>query len=195
MEFLIGLGCIAIIGGFVAVGYNRMVVLRNTFKNALSQIDVVLKQRHDVIPALVNVVKGYAAHEAETLEAVIAARNAAEGARKGMGEMPSSDQVAAVAASETALSAGLGRFFALAEAYPDLKASTHFQELQVEIRRIEEKVAAARRGYNMTVLEYNNGIETFPANILAKMFGFLRASELDFATAQPEIQDMPKVEF
>lgn len=195
MEFLITLILIIGIVATVVVIYNRMVVSRNTYTNALSQIDVALQQRHDLIPALVKTVKGYASHESETLEAVIQARNTATQARENLGDMPSAAQISALAASEQQLSAGMMKIFALSESYPDLKASENFLDLQNQISRLEDKIAASRRGYNLTVLEYNNTIETFPNSVLAGVFSFVRAQELELSEETPEIKEMPEISF
>jgi len=142
--------------------YNRLVSLRNRFKNAFSQIDVQLKRRYDLIPNLVETVKGYATHERETLDAVIQARNSA------MSAHGPADQ----AQNENALTGTLKSLFALSEAYPDLKANTNFLELQEELTSTESRIAFARQHYNDSVLGYNTKIETVPANIVAGMFNF-----------------------
>lgn len=142
--------------------YNGLVAMRQRAKQAFADIDVQLKQRHDLIPNLVETVKGYAAHEKDTLDAVIKARNSAMSAQGP----------AAVGQAEAGLSGALGRLIALSEAYPDLKANTNFQQLQGELSDIENKLAAARRFFNNAVGEYNAGIESFPAVLLARNFGF-----------------------
>src|SRR5215203_7163026 len=141
------------------VTYNGLVSLRQRVTQAFADIDVQLKQRHDLIPNLVETVKGYAGHERGTLEAVVQARNAAMTAQSG--------GVAAQAAAENMLSGALRQLFALSEAYPDLKASTNFQQLQAELSDIENKLAAARRFFNNAVQEYNTGIQQFPAVLMA----------------------------
>ena len=145
--------------------YNRLVALRQNTNQAFADIDVQLKQRHDLIPNLVETVKGYAAHEKGTLEAVIQARNAAVNAEK-------TGDPKAMGAAEGVLGAALGRLIALSEAYPDLKANTNFQQLQSELTDIENKLAAARRFFNNAVGEYNTAREQFPAAMFASMFGF-----------------------
>ncbi len=145
--------------------YNRLVALRQNANQAFADIDVQLKQRHDLIPNLVETVKGYAAHEKGTLEAVIQARNAAVNAEK-------TGDPKAMGAAEGVLGAALGRLIALSEAYPDLKANTNFQQLQAELTDIENKLAAARRFFNNAVGEYNTAREQFPAVMLAGMMGF-----------------------
>ena len=192
MELWISLGVVALVAVILVMIYNKLIVLKNTYQNALKQIDVVLKQRHDMIPALVEVVKSYAAHEKDTFDAVIRARNEAEEARTSLSKVPTADEVATLAASEGRLTKGIGQFFALAESYPDLKASQNFMDLQNDISRLEDKIAASRRGYNMTVLEYNNGIEKFPNSLMAGVMSLTRASELDFSD-EPEIKQMPKI--
>jgi LemA protein len=168
---------------FMAIGiYNRMVALRQRVSQAYADIDVQLKQRHDIVPNLVEVVKGYATHEKETLDAVIQARNSAVTAGGGP---------AAHAAAEGQLSTALGRLFALSEAYPDLKANTNFQQLQAELSDIENKIAAARRFYNNAVTEFNTSIEQFPAVLFASTFGFQRADVFDLGTETRIALDAP----
>ncbi len=145
--------------------YNRLVALRQNCNQAFADIDVQLKQRHDLIPNLVETVKGYAAHEKGTLEAVIAARNSAVTAER-------TGDPKAMAQAEGMLGAALGRLIALAEAYPDLKANANFQQLQAELSDIENKLAAARRFFNNAIGEYNTSREQFPAVLLAGPFGF-----------------------
>jgi len=170
--------------GFV-ITYNGLVRLRNQTKNAWSQIDVQLKRRHDLIPNLVETVKGYAAHERGTLEDVINARNMAQGAI-GHG-------VGAQAKAEGALSGALSRLFALAENYPDLKANQNFLALQEELTSTENKIAFSRQFYNDSVLGYNNKTQMFPSNIIANMFGF-REGEF-FEVESPTEKEVPKVSF
>ena len=143
--------------------YNRLVALRQTCNQAFADVDVQLKQRHDLIPNLVETVKGYAAHERETLDAVIQARNQAVSARGG---------VHAQAEAENILSGALGRLIAVAEAYPDLKANQNFQQLMASLSDVENKLAAARRFFNNAVGEYNTGIQQFPAVLFAGAMGF-----------------------
>lgn len=191
MELLIIFLVLLGLAGTAIYYYNKIVALSNSYRNALKQIDVILKQRHDMVPNLVETVKGYASHERETLNDVIEARNGAEKARQAISE---NGDVSSLPASENMLTQMLGKMFALSEAYPDLKANENFKQLQEDLRSIEERVAAARRGYNNTVLEYNIGIESFPGNIFAGMFSYRRAQELDFDDA-PEIQEAPQVSF
>lgn len=151
---------------FLVVGsYNKLVALDQTANQSFADIDVQLKQRHDLIPNLVETVKGYAAHEKGTLEAVIQARNAAVSAER-------TGDAKAMGQAEGVLGAALGRLIALSEAYPDLKANTNFQQLQAELTDIENKLAAARRFFNNAVGEYNTAREQFPAVMFANMFGF-----------------------
>ncbi|WP_433353967.1 LemA family protein [Microtetraspora malaysiensis] len=163
MITLISVAVIAVLLCLAAVSlYNRLVRRRGAVDNAWAQIDVQLKRRHDLIPNLVETVKGYASHERQALEAVVAARSRAVGARTPK------DQ----AAAEDALSGALKGLFALAEAYPDLKASRNFSELQEELSDTENRIAYTRQYYNDAVLTYNNAIQTVPANIVAGMTGF-----------------------
>src|SRR5512144_800352 len=153
---------------WVVGGYNRLVSLRNRFKNAFAQIDVQLKRRYDLIPNLVETAKGYIKHERGTLEAVIAARNAASTASARAAQSPGdATAMKELAGAEAALTGTLGRLFALAEAYPDLKANTTMMALMEELTSTENKVAFARQAYNDAVMSYNTQRETFPTNMLA----------------------------
>lgn len=169
---------------FWAVGaYNRLVRLRNTIGNAFGQIDVQLKRRHDLIPNLVEAAKKYLQHEQGTLEAVIAARKQARSASDAARSHPANaGAMVSLAAAEQALSGSLGRLFALAEAYPELKADQTIRQLSEELTSTENKVGFARQAYNDTVLDYNNARGQFPALLIARLFGFapsamLRATE------------------
>lgn len=162
--------------------YNNLVKLRNRIENAWAQIDVQLKRRWDLIPNLVETVKGYAAHESETLEAVIAARNAATTAS---GPQES-------AANENILTGALRQLFAVSEAYPDLKANQNFLELQEELTGTEGRIAYARQHYNDQVLKYNTAIETFPAVVIA---GAMRFTEREYFEADDESRGNVEVEF
>ncbi len=177
MAWLIGL--LVLIGVVIAwlVGmYNGLVDLRNRFKNAFAQIDVQLKRRHDLIPNLVETAKGYLAHERETLEAVIAARNSAEGARERAASDPGdAGAMQTLVAAEAGLSGVLGRLFALSEAYPDLKANQNMMQLSEELSTTENKIAFARQAFNDAVMRYNNKCEMVPSNIIASAFDFQRA--------------------
>ena len=175
--------------------YNRLVTLRNRYKNAFSQIDVQLKRRYDLIPNLVETAKGYLKHERETLEAVIKARNQAVAAAQGAAANPGNPAaMASLGQAEGALSGTLGRLFALAEAYPDLKANQNMMAIQEELTSTENKVAFARQAFNDSVMEYNTRRESFPDNIFAGMFGF-GAAELLQATESGEERKAPKVSF
>src|SRR5437660_3636749 len=154
-------------------GYNRLVALRNRYKNAYAQIDVQLKRRYDLIPNLVETAKGYIKHERGTLEAVIAARNAASAANTRAAQAPGdATAMKALSGAETALSGTLGRLFALSEAYPDLKANTTMMSLMEELTSTENKVAFSRPAYNDSVMTYNTQRESFPANLIAGPFNF-----------------------
>lgn len=158
-----------------ALIYNRLVTLRNRYLNAYSQIDVQLKRRHDLIPNLVETVKGYMAHEAQTLERVIRARNAAVGALSNT-DARSASTIAALASAEVALGQALGQLIALKEAYPDLKADKHASRLMEELASTENRVAFARQAYNDAVMLYNTARQTFPNNTFAGAFGFTEAA-------------------
>ena len=179
-----------------AVGiFNGLVALRNRFKNAFAQIDVQLKRRYDLIPNLVEVAKGYMKHERETLDAVIKARNSAQGAAQAAQAAPGDPAaMQALGQAEGALTGVLGRMFALAEAYPDLKANQNMLSLQEELSSTENKVAFARQAFNDSVMDYNTKRESFPGNIFAGMFNFGPA-ELLQATESPEEKKAPHVKF
>lgn len=195
---LIILGVIVLIFLAIAVwamgGYNRFVTLRNRLENAFAQIDIQLKRRHDLIPNLVGVAKGYMAHEKETLEAVIQARNqaitATSNAASNPGEKSAMDQLAG---AESNLNGALGRLLMIAESYPDLKANENMLALQEELTSTENKVTFARQSYNDTVTVYNTAREMFPSNIIAGMFGFSDAQL--FEVDNKEERNAPKVEF
>jgi LemA protein len=168
--------------------YNGLVAMRQRVNQAFADIDVQTKQRHDLIPNLVETVKGYAAHERGTLEAVVQARNAAITAQSG--------GVQAQAAAENVLTGALRQLFALSEAYPDLKANQNFQQLQAELSDIENKIAAARRFFNNAVQEYNTGIQQFPAVLLAGPFGFTPKEFFDVGVEERKVLDQaPQVKF
>jgi len=179
---------------FFIASYNRLVAARNAFKNAFAQIDVQLTRRYDLIPNLVEIAKGYMKHERETLEAVIQARNTAVAGLKAAASDPGNPgAVQQLAGAEAQLSGALGRLFALAEAYPDLKANQNMMQLSEELTSTENKVAFARQAYNDSVMGYNNARETFPSNFVAGMFNFGPAQLLDIA--KPEAREAPKVSF
>jgi LemA protein len=175
--------------------YNGLVAMRNRFKNAFAQIDVQLKRRYDLIPNLVETAKGYIKHERETLEAVIKARNSAVAAAQAAGANPGNPAaMQQLGQAEGALTGVLGRMFALAESYPDLKANQNMLALQEELSSTENKVAFARQAFNDSVMEYNTRRESFPDAIFAGMFGFA-AAELLQATESAEERKAPQVKF
>ncbi len=179
------LGIIVVVVLFVIGAYNRLVTLSQRVNQSFADIDVQLKQRHDLIPNLVETVKGYAAHERGTLDEVIKARNAAMSAQGP----------AQVSATEAQLSGALGRLIALSEAYPDLKANANFQQLASELSDLENKIAASRRFFNNAVQEYNTGIQQMPAVLFAGMFGFTRKDFFDLGTSRAEVEAAPSVKF
>ncbi|HUL81566.1 MAG TPA: LemA family protein [Gammaproteobacteria bacterium] len=180
---------------FWAVGmYNNLVNSRNRVRNAFSQIDVQLTRRYDLIPNLVETVKGYMSYEKSTLEAVITARNAAQaGLKKAAADPSDPEAIKQLAAAESTLGGTLGRLFALTEAYPDLKASQNMRELQEELTSTENKVSFARQAFNDSVLGYNNSCQNFPGSLIANNFGFKPAEYLEIE--QPEKRAAPKVSF
>ncbi len=174
--------------------YNGLVTARNAFKNAFAQIDVQLQRRNDLIPNLVETAKGYLQHERGTLEAVIQARNGAVSGLKAAAANPAdAAAVQQLSGAETQLAGSLGRLFALAEAYPDLKANQTMMQLSEELTSTENKVAFARQAYNDSVMGYNNRREVFPGSLVAGMFSFLPAAPLEIAT--PAAREAPKVSF
>jgi LemA protein len=179
------LGVIVVIVLWAITVYNGLVAMRQRVGQAFADIDVQLKQRHDLIPNLVETVKGYAAHERGTLEAVTQARNTAMAAQGP----------AQQAAAENMLSGALRQLFALSEAYPDLKANANFQQLQAELTDIENKLAAARRFFNNAVQEYNTGIQQFPAALFAGMFGFGPREFFDVGEERKALDQAPQVKF
>lgn len=185
MGILIFLGLVVLVVFWVMGLYNRMVKLRNNRQNAFADIDVQLKQRHDLVPQLVEVVKGYARHEMEVLTRITEARSAA------MGATTIDQKIEA----ESRLSSALQGLKVQVEAYPDLKANQNFLQLQEELSDIENKLAAARRFFNAATTEYNNSIETFPANLLAGAFGFRRETLFDLGGERTEAEKAPKIQF
>jgi LemA protein len=179
------LGVIVVGVLWVVMIYNGLVSMRQRVNQAFADIDVQLKQRHDLIPNLVETVKGYASHERGTLEAVVQARNAALSAQGP----------AAQAAAENLLTGALRQLFALSEAYPDLKANANFQQLQSELSDIENKLAAARRFFNNAVSEYNAGIQQFPAVLLAGPLGFREHQFFDVGEERKALDKAPQVKF
>jgi LemA protein len=195
---LLSCGFFAVVAVFLVVfiigAYNSLVTLRNRYKNAYSQIDVQLKRRYDLIPNLVETAKGYLAHERGTLEAVIAARNVAVTANTRAAQNPGdTSAMKEISSAESALSGVMGRLFALAESYPDLKANTTMLNLMEELTSTENKVSFARQAYNDSVMAYNTRREVFPTNLIAGPFNFGPA-EL-FVIEKPEQKDAPKVSF
>src|SRR5437899_69154 len=179
---------------FIVSAYNRLVALRNRYKNAYAQIDVQLKRRYDLIPNLVETAKGYIKHERGTLEAVIAARNAASAANVRAAQSPGdAAAMKELSGAETVLAGTLGRLFALAEAYPDLKANTTMLSLIEALTSTENKVAFARQAYNDAVMGYNTQRETFPTNLIAGPFNFGPAES--FVIEKPEEKEAVKVAF
>lgn len=193
---------VIIIGGIillaiiiVAAIYNSLVTLRNRYKNSFSQIDVQLKRRYDLIPNLVETAKGYMKHERETLEAVINARNSALSAsQKASGNPGDPAAMKDLASAETLLTGTLGRLFALAENYPDLKANENMLQLQEELTSTENRVAFARQAFNDAITAYNIVCEKFPHTIIAGMFNFSLAQLME-STEAPEERKAPKVSF
>jgi LemA protein len=175
-------GLVLVVALLIAALFNRLIVLRNRADNAWAQIDVQLKQRYDLIPNLVETVKGYATHERETLEKVIQARNMAVDA-SGVGEQ---------AKAENVLTGALKSLFAVAEAYPDLKANVNFLDLQEKLSTIEQKIAYARQFYNDSVMTFNTSIQQFPANVIAGILGF---SAKEYFEIEPAAAEAPKVQF
>jgi LemA protein len=179
------LGVIVVLILWVIMIYNGLVIMRQRVNQAFADVDVQLKQRHDLIPNLVETVKGYAAHERGTLEEVVKARNAAMTAQGP----------AQQAAAENMLSGALRQLFALSESYPDLKASANFQQLQAELTDIENKLAAARRFFNNAVQEYNTGIQRFPAALFATSLGFSSKDFFDLGEDRKTVSETPQVKF
>jgi LemA protein len=192
---LIAGGAVLLLFLLFGVGvYNTLITLRNRFRNAFSQIDVQLKRRHDLIPNLVETAKGYMQHERETLEAVIAARNQAVAAQQRASASPGDPgAMSSLGAAEGALTGVIGRLFAVAESYPDLKANQNMLALQEELTSTENKVAFARQAFNDAVMAYNNSRETFPANVIAGMTGFGPAQFFEIET--PKEREAPRVSF
>jgi LemA protein len=179
---------------FVISLFNRLVGARNAYKNAFAQIDVQLTRRYDLIPNLVETAKGYMKHERETLEAVITARNSAMTGLKAAAANPGdAAAIQGLSGAENQLTGALGRMFALAESYPDLKANQNMMQLSEELTSTENKVAFARQAYNDAVMSYNNQREMFPGSVIAGMFNFTPAQLLELA--KPEAREAPKVSF
>ena len=179
------LGVIVVFVLWIIMIYNQLVAMRQRVSQAFADVDVQLKQRHDLIPNLVETVKGYAAHERGTLEEVVKARNAAISAQGPEQKV----------AAENMLSGALRQLFALSEAYPDLKANQNFQQLQSELSDIENKLAAARRFFNSAVQEYNTGIQQFPAALFAGSLGFNPQTFFNVGEDRPQLEKAPQVKF
>jgi LemA protein len=194
MEFWIVIAIIVAIAIWAIATYNNLVNLRNRVKNSFAQIDVQLTRRYDLIPNLVEAVKGYMAHERETLTAVIEARNAAvSGLKQASADPSNAEAIKALAAAETTLGGTLGRLFALAESYPDLKANQNMMQFQEELASTENKVAFARQAFNDSVMGYNNACENFPSNVIARNFSFKPGEFLEIGDEQK--REAPRVSF
>ena len=194
MTSLVILALIAAFAVWVIGIYNGLVVSRHGYRNAFAQIDVQLTRRHDLIPNLVETAKGYIKHERETLEAVIAARNVAVSAQKTAAGNPGDPAaMGQLSGAENALTQTMGRLFALAEAYPDLKANQNMMQLSEELTSTENKVAFARQAYNDAVMAYNNKREVFPSSIVANLFNFIAAALLEIEN--PAKREVPQVKF
>ena len=186
---------IVVFGGMVMSIFNKLVTYRNRYKNAFAQIEVQLKRRYDLIPNLVETAKGYMKHERETLEAVINARNQAAGGLQAAAKDPgNADAIKGLSAAEGMLTGAVGRFFALSESYPDLKANQNMMQLSEELRTTENKVAFARQAFNDGVTLYNTYKQTFPAMFFAGLFGHAKDAALLEFEGEP-IQQVPKVSF
>jgi len=188
------IGILAALAIWIVVIYNGLVTSRNRFKNSFSQIDVQLQRRYDLIPNLVETAKTYIKHERETLEAVIQARNSAQASARGAARAPdNADAIAGLIGAEAVLGGALGQFFALAEAYPDLKANETMQQLMEELSSTENRVAFARQAFNDSVMEYNNQREQFPNNFVAGPFAFKEAKQLTLQS--PEAREPMRISF
>jgi LemA protein len=194
LSLLVSLGVLVAVAVWAVSMYNGLVEARNRYKNAFAQIDVQLTRRHDLIPNLVEVAKGYMKHEREALEAVIRARSQAVTAQDAAKVNPGDPAaMAALSGAENQLTATLGRLFALSEAYPDLKANQNMMQLSEELTSTENKVAFARQAYNDAVMAYNNKVQMFPGNIIAGMFNFVAAALLEIDN--PAKREAPQVKF
>lgn len=185
MTAIIVIVVVVILAAWLVSMYNSLVKMRNNRENAFADIDVQLKQRHDLVPQLVETVKGYAAHEKDTLERVINVRNGAIGAKT----------IDEKIVAENALSSALSGLKITLEAYPDLKANQNFLQLQEEIADLENKLSSVRRYFNSATKEYNNAVETFPSNILAGMFGFRKEVMFDLGEQRAALEEAPKIKF
>ena len=185
MTAIIVIVVVVILAAWLVSMYDSLVKMRNNLENSFADIDVQLKQRHDLVPQLVETVKGYAAHEKDTLERVINARNGAIGAKT----------IDEKIVAENALSSALSGLKITLEAYPDLKANQNFLQLQEEIADLENKLSSVRRYFNSATKEYNNAVETFPSNILAGMFGFRKEVMFDLGEQRAALEEAPKIKF
>jgi LemA protein len=197
MEWILGIGCpvllIIVVAVYAIAVYNRLIRARNGYQNAYAQIDVQLVRRHDLIPNLVETAKGYLKHERETLDAVVRARAGAVDAQAAASKAPGDPAaMGQLAGAENVLTQALGRLFALAEAYPDLKANQNMMQLSEELTSTENRVAFARQAYNDSVLSYNNQREVFPASVISGPMGFKPAALLEIEEAQ---RQPPQVSF
>ncbi|MDX2478136.1 MAG: LemA family protein [Gammaproteobacteria bacterium] len=192
-----GMIFLAVVVAIVLYGivlYNNLVGLRNGVKNAFAQIDVQLTRRYDLIPALIESVKGYMKHERETLEAVITARNAAvSGLQAAAADPVNAQAIAELSGADQALSGMLGRLFALSESYPDLKANENMRDFQEQLTTTENKVSFSRQAFNDAVMSYNNGIEMFPGSLIAGWFKFTPSAFLEIESETK--REMPEVKF
>jgi LemA protein len=195
VSFAVILGIIALVGFLIIGLYNNLVALRNRVKKAFAQIDVQLKRRYDLIPNLVEAAKGYMSHEKETLSAVIEARNSALSARNTAAQNSTSGSaIGALNTAEVELTAAMGKFFALAESYPDLKANQNVATLMEELSSTENRVGFARQAFNDSVMTYNTAIQSFPANLIAGRFSFQEMTLLEAIKTEQE-REAPKVSF
>ncbi|EKO3693761.1 LemA family protein [Vibrio metschnikovii] len=193
--FIIIIAIVLLIGVYAISIYNKLITLRNRFKNSFAQIEVQLKRRYDLIPNLVSTAKGYMQHEQETFERVIQARNQAISGLKAASEAPESETaIQLLGQAEGVLKNALGRLNVVVEAYPELKASQTMIQLQEELTSTENKVAFARQAFNDSVTSYNTYKQTFPPVLFANMFGFQNGNLLEFADSEA-IQEAPKVNF
>lgn len=193
---LITLAVIVIFAFYVIYIYNQLVKLKNQFQNGFSQIEVQLKRRYDLIPNLVETAKAYLKHEAETLEAVVKARNAAaDQLNAASGDPSDGANIMGLAGAEKILGQAMGRFNMVMEAYPDLKASANMQQLTEELSSTENRISFARQAFNDAVMTYNIFRESFPANLFAGMFGHNKKAALLEFEDSAQIQEVPKVSF
>lgn len=195
MNIIIALFVIVLVlAGVIINAYNNLATLRRRYQNAYAQIDIQLKRRHDLIPNLVETVKGYMAHERETLEAVISARNAAVSATSQAATSPGDPRaMQELGQAEAVLTGTLGRLFALSESYPDLKADQSMGQLMEELRSTENKIAFARQSFNDSVTVYNTKRDVFPSNFVASSFNFREAQLLE--ESSPEVKEVPRISF